>query len=683
MGAVVDLKVLGKDDLDDLLALYNYNKEPKIEQTNYKEITQTEINEQLDAKKPVYIKVLSRIVDNQYKEHNETGAEWEIRKILRSEGKSTLSKIESAKTGKTNQCFSMVNYGKVNPYNFEGVGLGAFQEDMEKIHLASEVDMSSLHHKGSDLISLNDKYYNSQNRDRENMKIDEKLNSMLDNLEKQEEVSEHNEIIMDVENKDIKFIFWLDNGKEKGESWRKVKALYLQKKYKELSGRTLPIFRYKPGAKDYLKETDFSKEEIIDMLKKEVIDVEKKGLRRGMDNEMFLDLLMTLKDEIDLIPESKEIIGKFIETQISEHSKPKEVIFESNIHNIINLAKYVGTVQGKDAQEKCIKKIFKNLELEIGVFLSTGVNYKGKRDNKKIDIMLELIAEIRGLEAYDNVKDFLEPKLNKVMENVKISKNKKAQKVYSLNKRGFNSRKNYTPLEYAIKKGNQEMVKILIENGADINTINKKGDTPLTYAIQKGSKKMTRVLIEQGADINAMGKDGYTPLTYAIQKGNKEIMKMLLESGVDVNKKDGIGNTPISLAIKKGKFSISYLLIKRKVKCDLSRILSKLKLNKNIKHKSYKLQKEQKLDMQSIKELTDKLKNSKRDIANISISSMDSDDSDITLNAKNRDKKEMTKKDMSKEFGRSKKMSREGLTGRNSYKPKKIHNVNNDKSFKI
>ena len=158
MGVVVDLKLLKKDELNDLLELYNYNKKKTMQEPNHTEITQTEMDAQLEAKKPVYIRALSRVTHNDFREHNETGAEWEIRKLLRNKGEETLSNIESTKTGKNYQCFSMVNYGKIIPYN-NGVGIGAFQEDIKKIHLASEVDMSSLHHKGSDLISVDNKYY--------------------------------------------------------------------------------------------------------------------------------------------------------------------------------------------------------------------------------------------------------------------------------------------------------------------------------------------------------------------------------------------------------------------------------------------------------------------------------------------------------------------------------------------
>ena len=411
-GTVVDLGELDNDEFDDLLLLYGYGKMSLIKQKDENEITQEEILEKLEAKEPIYIKVLKNVITNNKEKHNETVAAKNMRKFLREEGETTLTKIKGTKTGKLRQCFSMINYGKITPFvtsDTDDVGIGVIQDDIKRIYVASEVDIESSYHKKSNTISASKEYYNSEYRDRENINVDEKINSILKKLEEQQEVSEHNEIIMDVQDKDIKFIFWTDRG-DCNET-KKLKALYLQKKYKELSGRTLPIYRYKPGAEDYLQETNFTAEEVIDLLREELIDVDKKEIRSTYNELARLYVLITLKDEISQIEGSEEIIDKFIENEITKYFVVQNDEEQYNVYDIINLARYIGMIQGKDAQKNFIEKSFGHIDSDIEKFLDKNISEKDVGTYKEVALAVEVMSEIRHLEAYEEVKEFLEPQL--------------------------------------------------------------------------------------------------------------------------------------------------------------------------------------------------------------------------------------------------------------------------------
>ena len=87
-----------------------------------------------------------------------------------------------------------------------------------------------------------------------------------------------------------------------------------------------------------------------------------------------------------------------------------------------------------------------------------------------------------------------------------------------------------TPLAMACHYRNLDLIKILLEHGANPNTSATKrpGSTPLALACQQGDIAVSRLLLEHGADPNVCGNDGLTPLIRASRVGNLEIIKLLL-----------------------------------------------------------------------------------------------------------------------------------------------------------
>ena len=77
----------------------------------------------------------------------------------------------------------------------------------------------------------------------------------------------------------------------------------------------------------------------------------------------------------------------------------------------------------------------------------------------------------------------------------------------------------------------------LIEKGLDVNTIEENsGKTPLKYALEfSNSAEVIKILIEKGADVNSREKGDYTPLVYAVKyHSNPEIIKLLIKNGACV-----------------------------------------------------------------------------------------------------------------------------------------------------
>lgn len=71
----------------------------------------------------------------------------------------------------------------------------------------------------------------------------------------------------------------------------------------------------------------------------------------------------------------------------------------------------------------------------------------------------------------------------------------------------------------------------------------------LHMAIDSGHEGIIRIILDQGVDINERNSDGSTALHMAVQKRQEKILPLLLEKGANANSVDGEGRTPIHIAI--------------------------------------------------------------------------------------------------------------------------------------
>ena len=88
------------------------------------------------------------------------------------------------------------------------------------------------------------------------------------------------------------------------------------------------------------------------------------------------------------------------------------------------------------------------------------------------------------------------------------------------------------PLHLAARKGNEEIVKILLDQPAvHVDATDGAGKTALHLACSGGHEKVCRILLNYGADIKAVSEDKMTPLLCAIQSRHTEIARMILSRG--------------------------------------------------------------------------------------------------------------------------------------------------------
>lgn len=136
-----------------------------------------------------------------------------------------------------------------------------------------------------------------------------------------------------------------------------------------------------------------------------------------------------------------------------------------------------------------------------------------------------------------------------------------AKNILKVNPNAFNTvnEDGFSPLILACYKGNNEVAKLLIETGCDINGNSKMG-TPLMACIVKGNNEIAKLLIKKKADIDKADANGTTALIYCVQFNNKTILSLLLENKVDKTHKDKDGKTAFEHAVFSGNEEIINLL---------------------------------------------------------------------------------------------------------------------------
>lgn len=106
-----------------------------------------------------------------------------------------------------------------------------------------------------------------------------------------------------------------------------------------------------------------------------------------------------------------------------------------------------------------------------------------------------------------------------------------------------------TELHVSAFNNSFEKTKKLLQNNMNPNIIDELGWTPLHDAAIQGNTEIVKLLLEAGANVNAQDKeDLYTPLHDAARMNHSEIVRLLLACGADTSLKDRWNNTPLNIA---------------------------------------------------------------------------------------------------------------------------------------
>ena len=173
-----------------------------------------------------------------------------------------------------------------------------------------------------------------------------------------------------------------------------------------------------------------------------------------------------------------------------------------------------------------------------------------------------------------------------------------------------------TPLLAAALEGNRDIVRILVEAGAEINYVPSglrqfamsrshaplseralmqaasRGDTPLVAAGRAGHRDTVAYLLEQGADVDLANRQGQTVLFLAVTRGDAPLTGILLSNGADPNTLEqdnranrvtaaraGLGRDSLLIkAVQNGHEEITRLLLEAAARADYRGYMGKTAL---------------------------------------------------------------------------------------------------------
>jgi ankyrin repeat protein len=107
-----------------------------------------------------------------------------------------------------------------------------------------------------------------------------------------------------------------------------------------------------------------------------------------------------------------------------------------------------------------------------------------------------------------------------------------------------------TPLHWAARGTNNEVLSYLAEKGAELNALDNNGTAPLHSLASRGNADGARILLAKGADINIKAPNQSTALHFAALSRRVDMIRLLVEGKADLESRDQQGRTPLVAAAR-------------------------------------------------------------------------------------------------------------------------------------
>ena len=125
----------------------------------------------------------------------------------------------------------------------------------------------------------------------------------------------------------------------------------------------------------------------------------------------------------------------------------------------------------------------------------------------------------------------------------------------------------WIPLTEAARLGNLNAVKALVDAGSDVDSVDREGKTPLMHgaSAKRNSDEIVSILLENGAKVVVFDHDDISPLMWAVRENNSDSAILILAKMPSLANEREIGFLMMQWAIKQGNLKLVEALVEKGV----------------------------------------------------------------------------------------------------------------------
>jgi ankyrin repeat protein len=187
------------------------------------------------------------------------------------------------------------------------------------------------------------------------------------------------------------------------------------------------------------------------------------------------------------------------------------------------------------------------------------VNKKGKQMEGELHVQLMVLSDdekITGDEFSAPIQSFIRKRRVTILEAF-LAKPEAAQYI------GIKDSDGLYPLHVAAQQNLPDIVRLLIDKGADVNKKGGKAGLTALHVACSTSSESVAVLLEHKAKSSVADKEGNLPIHIAAKNDQPKSIALLLESGASIDAQNTDGNTPLHVAIQAKAFLALKILVEK------------------------------------------------------------------------------------------------------------------------
>lgn len=281
---------------------------------------------------------------------------------------------------------------------------------------------------------------------------------------------------------------------------------------------------------------------------------------RGLSNKAAAYIIIRLDDGVTKAKEQKVYKSKVIKKESDPNWNDGSKIFDVNEqHKSVVISLHSEKMLWDSSLGQVV---FKLDDVSDGVPLNKWfplVGKKGKPMEGELHVQLMLLDDdekVTGDEFTAPIQSFIRKRKVSILEAL-LAKKEAAEYISVKDNDGL------YPLHVAAQHNLPDIVRLLIDNGADVNKKGGKAGLTALHVACSTSSESVAALLEHKAKASVADKEGNLPIHVAAKNDQPKSLALLLDAGASIDAQNAEGNTPLHVAIQAKAFLTLKLLVEK------------------------------------------------------------------------------------------------------------------------